>query len=66
MSKDLMFILFVLAIVGTIFVFMPLAGIWSLNTLFSLSIPYTFDTWCAAFIITAVLNGSGLTFRSKK
>jgi hypothetical protein len=43
----------------------PLAGIWSLNTLFPvLSIPYTWETWLAF----AVLFGSatGLSFGSRK
>lgn len=38
-----------------IFVFLavtvPLVTIWSLNTLFSLGIQYTFWTWLAAFIL---------------
>jgi hypothetical protein len=43
----------------------PLAGIWSLNTLFPiLNIPYTWETWLAF----AVLFGSvtGLSFGSRK
>lgn len=43
----------------------PLAGIWSLNTLFPiLRIPYTWETWLAF----AVLFGSvtGLSFGSKR
>lgn len=63
MSKDLSVILFVIAIVAVIFVFLPLAGIWSLNTLFGLAIPYTFDTWCAAFVLSAILSGSGAKFK---
>lgn len=39
-----------------IFVF-PFAGIWALNTLFPvLEIPYTFETWLAAFIIPALFK----------
>jgi hypothetical protein len=66
MTKDLSVILFALAVVAAIIVFMPLAAIWSLNTLFTLTIPYSFDTWLAAFVLSAVISGSGLTFRSKK
>jgi len=29
----------------------PLAVIWSLNTLFSLSIPYDFYTWLAVIVL---------------
>lgn len=35
----------------------PLALIWALNTLFPvLAIPYTLETWLAAFIIPAALK----------
>lgn len=33
----------------------PIALIWSLNTLFNLSIVYTAETWLAAFIINSVV-----------
>lgn len=45
----------------------PIASIWALNTLFpSLAIPVTLDTWMAAFLLTAVVSGQGLSFSSKK
>ena len=35
----------------------PLATIWALNTLFPvLSIPFTFDTWCAAVILGGLFS----------
>lgn len=34
----------------------PIALIWSLNTLFNLSIAYTAETWLAAFIISSVVT----------
>jgi hypothetical protein len=35
----------------------PFLSIWALNTLFpALAIPYTGETWLAAFIIQAVLK----------
>lgn len=44
----------------------PIATIWSLNTLFpSLNIALSFDTWCAALILGAVVGGQGLSFKSK-
>lgn len=43
-------LLVVAAIVGG-----PLAIIWALNTLFSLSIAYTFWTWLAALILGAAI-----------
>ena len=45
-------ILAVLMIIGG-----PIAAIWALNTLFpALAIPYTLETWLAAFIIPAVFK----------
>ena len=39
----------------------PLALIWSLNTLFTgLNIPYTFETWAAALIISSMLSATGV------
>jgi hypothetical protein len=47
--------LFVMA--ASIIVFSPLLSIWCLNTLFPvLAIPYTLDTWCAAFLLTSFLS----------
>lgn len=44
----------------------PIATIWSLNTLFPvLAIPVSFDTWCAALILGAVISGQGLSFTAK-
>jgi hypothetical protein len=54
-----------ITLIVLIIAFGPLAGIWSLNTLFPvLHIPYTWETWLAF----AVLFGSatGLRFGSKK
>jgi hypothetical protein len=61
MSKILVILLFAVALV----VLMPVATIWSLNTLFpALAIPLTFDTWCAALILGGVVGGStGLSFK---
>ena len=43
----------------------PLATLWALNTLFpALAIPYTIETWLAAFIVQAVLK-SEVTFKGK-
>jgi len=47
---------FFLLIVAVI-VFGPLALIWCLNTLFPvLNIPYTFETWAAAFILPSLFK----------
>ena len=34
----------------------PLAAIWALNTLFGLGITYTFKTWFAALVLSAIIN----------
>lgn len=48
----LILVLAVLIVVGA-----PIALIWALNTLFPvLAIPYTLETWLAAFIIPAALK----------
>jgi hypothetical protein len=61
MSKVLLIVVLVVAIV----ILMPLAAIWALNTLFpALAIPMTFDTWCAAIILSGVVSGStGVSFK---
>ena len=47
--------LFVMA--ASIIFFSPLLSIWCLNTLFPvLAIPYTLDTWCAAFLLMSFLS----------
>jgi hypothetical protein len=48
-----------------ILIFGPIAGIWSLNTLFPvLAIPYTLQTWAAFFLLFGSVTG--LRFGSKK
>lgn len=44
----------------------PIALIWALNTLFPvLNIPFTIETWLAAFIIPAAFK-TEVTFKGKK
>lgn len=50
-------IMFLLILVALIFIGGPIAMIWAFNTLFpAVAIPYTFETWLAAFIIPAVFK----------
>jgi hypothetical protein len=57
-------ILGIILIVCALVVLMPCAVIWSLNTLFPvLAIPLTFDTWCAAVVLSGALGGSAISFR---
>ena len=44
----------------------PLAGIWSLNTLFPvLAIPYTWQTWLAYFLLLGSITGLQFGRKSK-
>jgi hypothetical protein len=52
MKEFLIALLIVLVI--ALFVFYPIAVIWSINLLFGLTIPYTFSTWCATMILVGV------------
>jgi hypothetical protein len=60
--------LIIVAIVLLVALVMPIATIWSLNTLFpALAIPVSIDTWMAALILGGVVGGStGLSFGGKK
>jgi hypothetical protein len=60
--------LIIIGIVIALAIIMPIATIWSLNTLFpALAIPITFDTWIATIVLGGVVGGStGLSFGSKK
>ena len=45
----------------------PLVTIWSINTLFTLTIPYTLETWGAVVWLTMVTFGNVVsTIRAKK
>ena len=58
--------LFVLiALVGLIIVIVPIATIWSMNTLFpALAIPLSFETWLAAVVLGSVVGGTtGISFK---
>jgi len=46
-------------------IFGPLAVIWALNTLFPvLVIPYTFKTWLAILVLSAILTPLKVTTKS--
>lgn len=51
-------VLGLIALIIAIIVFAPLATIWSVNTLFSLGIGYTFKTWLAAVWLQMVTFGA--------
>ena len=60
MNGTSIFVMILIAI--AVFIGAPIATIWSLNTLFpALAIPYTFQTWVAAFVLFAGVSGIGLS-----
>lgn len=50
-----------LVIVVAMIVFGPLVTIWSLNTIFALTIEYSIGTWFAAVWLQATLTGGAIT-----
>jgi hypothetical protein len=53
-------ILVLLLLVIAVLVFAPLATIWAVNTLFTLTIPFTLETWAATLLIGAFLRGENI------
>ncbi len=65
MITSILKLIIAIALIILVIVFGPIAGIWSLNTLFPvLAIPYTLETWCAFFLLFGSLTG--LRVGSKK
>jgi len=58
-------IIFVTALVVLIIVGLPLATIWSLNTLFpALEIAYSVETWFATMVLGSIVGGTtGISFK---
>ena len=56
--KDLLLVLLLVSIAIVILLGYPYLAIWSLNTLFSLSIPFTLKTWAAALLLLFLVQGS--------
>ena len=50
--------LVIIVIVIACIVFVPLAGIWALNTLFGMTIAYTLKTWLAALLLSGIVGGT--------
>jgi hypothetical protein len=53
--KELLVAILIIVIIAAI-VFLPFALIWSLNTLFNLSIAYEFKQWAAACFISFLIG----------
>lgn len=48
--------IFIVVLVIALFVAGPLLAIWSLNTLFGLSIAYTLKTWFAVLVLSGIVG----------
>lgn len=53
-----MLILLIVFLVFVGIVVVPLAVIWSLNILFGMGIPITWETWSAMLVLLTVISGS--------
>ena len=60
--KELLVAVLIIAIIAAI-VFLPFALIWSLNTLFNLSIAYGFKQWAAACFISFLIGSRSVDIR---
>jgi hypothetical protein len=47
----------------TIIAMLPLAIIWSINTLFNLGIAYTFWTWLAVVVLTSAFGKTSVSIK---
>lgn len=48
----------IIILYGIVIVYGPLLTIWSVNMLFSCSIPINFNTWFAVFWLQGIITGS--------
>ena len=55
--KEFLIALVIVLVIGLIVAY-PLAVIWSLNTLFGFTIPFTFKTWCATMVLVGVFTAN--------
>jgi hypothetical protein len=62
MSKILLWLIILVAVAAI----GPLCVIWSLNTLFAFTIPFTLETWSAVIILGMFLKGDGVKFNNGK
>lgn len=58
--------LLVLTALIAIIVVVPFAVIWALNTVFALSITYTWKTWLAVTVLNLIYNGGAIVTQHKK
>jgi hypothetical protein len=54
--KDLLFVVGIMALVVILLAVTPLAFLWSVNSLFGTSIPYTLYSFLAAWVLLTVIR----------
>jgi hypothetical protein len=53
--------IFIIALlIVALIILVPFAVIWALNTLFALSIAYTFWTWLSVIILTSAIQSNSI------
>ena len=63
-SMNYLNVIFGIIILLALFALVPIAVIWSLNTLFPvLAIPLTWKTWLATAFLGSLIGGTRLSFR---
>jgi hypothetical protein len=62
MNKILLWLVILIAVAAI----GPLCVIWSLNTLFAFTIPFTLETWSAVIILGMFLKGDGVKINNGK
>jgi len=65
MTKDFVKIIFLLILAIVVGVLFPFAIIWALNTLFSLSLGYTFWNWLAVIVLHIFFQGNAIITSNK-
>ena len=56
-----MIYIIIIPLIVLAFIFIPIALIWALNTLFALAIPFTVKTWAAALILGGIVSSSSVS-----
>lgn len=51
-------IIVAVVLLAVAFAFVPIGVLWSLNTLFKLSLEYSFVNWLAALILALLVHGT--------
>lgn len=57
---------FVIGLIVALIIFMPLAVIWSINTLFGMGIDYSFLNWLAILILGSFIRATPTVTTTRK